>query len=274
MSLIFNPPAYKVSGRIAHWCPNDAMRMYKDTDNSNKYQQKPELLPYNRAANIMSARGNRQSATYESHIFTKQEADKITSNPSKRHEADVQYLTDNATTKKTTTTIARNVYHPLPNAPRNVIADSEKRPAAAKKFKGSYDPNRHDRSKIAECDIKSIRDPMETKVNEPKGYYGPTPKHLPNNTVFEQPKSHVVTLDLSKVSEKFNIKDYARDMASKGHVVMDTEINNNPITNKRTGNGRMHVRVKTKDELDAVKANLNQKGIDAQVSKDYKPTWH
>lgn len=274
MSLIFNPPAYKSSGRIAHWCPDESLRMYRETNNSYKYQPHPQLVPYNKIASQNEARGARQTPTYESHIFTRGEADKINTNRSQRHEPDVQSLADNASSQKTTSTIPRNVYRELPNAPKGAIAEADRKPPAPMCFKKRVDPNRHLSKNLLKCDIKSFREPVETKVKEPKGYYGPTPRHLPTDVPFEQPRNHVVTLELSNVNEKFNIKDYTRKMAGKGHVIMESAIKNNPITNERNGTGVMHVRCKTTQELDVIKGDLNKKGINVSCAKDYKPVWN
>jgi hypothetical protein len=89
----------------------------------------------------------------------------------------------------------------------------------------------------------------------------------------EVPNDHVVTLKVSNVSEKVRMDDLARQIADNGHRVMEHNIQNDPITNKRAGTGLIHVRAKNSADLKAITGQLEAQGMTVAVRPDYKPVW-
>lgn len=140
-------------------------------------------------------------------------------------------------------------------------------------FKKSYDHNRHDKKTFLENDVKSVSS-MEVTVGAPKGYYGPTKRHQWHGVEYERPGFNCVTMKMKEIPEGFNMRDEVRNLASKGHVVLDSKIDNNLITNKRTGSGMLHVRSKTNKEVNEIKEEMAKNGVTVEVCDRYQPVWH
>lgn len=111
------------------------------------------------------------------------------------------------------------------------------------------------------------------KIGEPGAYWGPKPRHLPNPYTYETPNDFTVTLEVKNVDKKADTGVLRRDLANRGLDWMEGQFYHNPITNKRSGNGVVHVRCKTAQEIDGVKRRLQESGIDATVKGGYKPVW-
>jgi hypothetical protein len=67
--------------------------------------------------------------------------------------------------------------------------------------------------------------------------------------------------------------DLSRQIAGNGGRVMEHNIQNDPITNKRVGTGLIHVRAKNSQELKAITGQLEATGMTVAVRPDYKPVW-
>ena len=89
----------------------------------------------------------------------------------------------------------------------------------------------------------------------------------------EKPDDHVVTLHVKNVPESVRMKDLQRKMAADGHVVLDYNIENNVITNQRNGEGLIHVRAKTGNELSKITGEFEANGMKVDVGQKYKPVW-
>merc|ERR1712232_306881 len=216
MSLISSPPPYKSSERIAHYCPEDAMRYYKPRNDfyASHYQSKPVFTEADRRALALSERKARQTPTYESHLYTKQEAFKISPSKAATHKT---YHDDMYSCKTERTGVPRNVLRPEPDYPKGALAlDLPGKPREFN-FKGKFDPNRHGKKTFLECDVQSVSKPIEIKHKKPKCTPKPTPRHLPHNVKYEKPGDHVITLKLNEVSEKVNLADLKRSLADEGH---------------------------------------------------------
>lgn len=119
--------------------------------------------------------------------------------------------------------------------------------------------------------------PAETgdiKISDPKCYYGPTPKHLPNPNKYETPNDFTVTLEANDVGKKVDASVLQRDLAKRGLNMMGSSFSHNPITNERTGKGIIHVRAKDAGELQKIEKVCTETGMKVQKSNNYKPTWN
>jgi len=277
MSLPFAPPPYRSSERVAHLCPNDALRYngVKSFDSPSKYQQRPELTAADRQAYAQQAQKVRQTPTYESRIYTRQEATHIS--PRK---GTAQGMRDNLDSVSVSTkqsdylsTLPRNVYKPASKVPTGALPSDMQMPRQPMAYKGSFDPNRHGKKDFLECEVKSVSEPFKVKHGQPEKYLPPNPRHQPHNVKYEKPNDHVVTLQVSNVSEKVKMKDVVRRIAADGQVVMDYNLENNVVTNKRTGGGIIHVRAKNEQDLNAITGTLEAQGMTVAVKSDYKPVW-
>lgn len=111
------------------------------------------------------------------------------------------------------------------------------------------------------------------KIGAPGGYYGPTPKHLPNPNKYEKPFDCVQTLVARNIPENVDGPLIRRELAKEGVVVLDGQFSHNLITNDVKGEGKLHVRTKNNKDMDKVLRNLKGKGMDVQVLDDYRPVW-
>lgn len=69
------------------------------------------------------------------------------------------------------------------------------------------------------------------------------------------------------------MNDLMREMNKEGHLIYEANFKKNPISGVRTGSGVMQARAKTAMEVDVIRNKLEKKGITANVSGGYKPTW-
>jgi hypothetical protein len=132
---------------------------------------------------LIKAKQVRQTPTYESRIYTRQEAHHIS--PRK---GTAQGLRDNLDSVSRSTrqsdylsTVPKNVYKPAPKVPAGALAGDRQMPKQQMAFKGNFDPNRHGKKDFLECDVKSVSEPFKVKHGQPEKYLPPNPRHQPHN---------------------------------------------------------------------------------------------
>lgn len=150
MSFQFNPPPYKSSDRVAHLSSNDALRYngVKSFDSPSKYQTRAPLTGADRQALAAQAKQVRQTPTYESRIYTRQDAAHVS--PRK---GQPQVSRDNQDSVSVSTQQSdylsrppKNVYKAAPLAPTGALPVDIQMPKQPMAYKGSFDPNRHQKN--------------------------------------------------------------------------------------------------------------------------------
>ena len=87
-----------------------------------------------------------------------------------------------------------------------------------------------------------------------------------------QDKNFIVSLDTHNINNEVRVKELKRELAKDGLQMLDGKFKSNIITNVRSGDGILHVRANTKEDLEKFKNKIRNKGISVE-SSNYKPLW-
>ena len=145
---------------------------------------------------------------------------------------------------------------------------------AAETEKFSHNANFYARDGYQKWSSQKCHEMGPLKVTDPNGYYGPTPRHLPNPNKYEKPNDFTVTLEATNVGGRVDSGVLERGLADQGLNIMASNFKHNPITNKRDGKGVLHVRVKNEQELQRIENACETNGMNVTASNNYKPVWN
>lgn len=297
MSIPFHPPPYVATERIAHLCPKDSIRYHKPHDESlptrfintqttdNHYtdsskRKNPIILSTDTRSQASSQRDHPINIS-ENHSTTSSQRQNVVrvrdpqsySELMKGSDRQSQLSQRSYRSKISGTELVKPTF-------RNKNSENVLGSTNTNSFKKKQDPQLWTREKFLEHSPKS-RDQSHKdkdiyiKHGPPGVYYLPTRKHQPNNVAREKPNSDffVVSLKTKEVPENLEVDGLRRNLAEGGHLLIEGNFQNHPITNKRSGDGVMHVRAKSEHDLNDIKKQMEANGVKVDVTQNYKPLW-
>ena len=267
---MWNMPSSQTTNRNAHLNPNEATRYHNEKGaNQRSYQRNNINHESGIDQEVPVHIRQRNNPTFESAMFTQTKFDNrsVRTNEESRVPS---AMGDNSYYGNFYTEFANKEYK-LNSGQKNKAIPKEEDMTSMSRVSLNHDQYaKHGYSKY---EPKSDKKQSPTKIHAPDAYLGPNPRRQHQDVGFETPKDCQTTLICHNVNPEVNGKDVQRRLANMGYSVIDYKFKHDILTGERFGNGIMHVRAKTNNELNEICNAIEAIGMRVEVSDKFVPLW-